>query len=159
MAPITHNIQLYTLIDCELGKESFVCPKFCVFYAICLSLLCCLQDRVTLNSVVTELECAHDIDRNGCRRWPANELNVADTSHSLHDDVIKWKHFPRDWPFVRWIHWYPVNSPYKSQWRGALMFPLICVWINGWVNNREAGDLRRFRAHYDVTVMFIIVCV
>ena len=34
-----------------------------------------------------------------------------------------------------------------------IMFCLICVWINGWVNNREAGDLRRYRAHYDVTVM------
>ena len=34
------------------------------------------------------------------------------------------------------------------------MFSLICVWINGWVNNREAGDLRRYRAHYDVSVMF-----
>ena len=47
----------------------------------------------------------------------------------------------------------PVNSPHKGQCRGALMFSLICVWINGWVNNREAGDLRRHRAHYDVTVM------
>ena len=33
------------------------------------------------------------------------------------------------------------------------MFSLICVWINGWVNNREAGDLRRYRTHYDVNVM------
>ena len=33
------------------------------------------------------------------------------------------------------------------------LWSLICVWINGWVNNREAGDLRRHRAHYDVTVM------
>ena len=33
------------------------------------------------------------------------------------------------------------------------MFPLICAWINGWVNNRVAGDLRRHRAHYDVIVM------
>ena len=47
----------------------------------------------------------------------------------------------------------PVNSPHKGQWRGALMFSLICIWITGWVNNREAGDLRRYRAHYDVTVM------
>ena len=70
-----------------------------------------------------------------------------------HDDVIKWKHFPRYWPFVRGIHRSPVNSPHKGQWRGALMFSLICVWINGWVSNREAGDLRRYRAHYDVTVM------
>ena len=47
----------------------------------------------------------------------------------------------------------PVNSPHKGQWRGALMFTLICARINGWVNNREAGDLRRYRGHYDVTVM------
>ena len=55
--------------------------------------------------------------------------------------------------FVRGIHRSPVNSPHKGQRRWALMFSLICVWINGWVNNREAGDLRRFRTHYDVIVM------
>ena len=49
--------------------------------------------------------------------------------HSVHDDVITWKHFPRYWPFVRGIHQSPVNSPHKGQWRGALMFSLICVWI------------------------------
>ena len=43
--------------------------------------------------------------------------------------------------------------PAKGQWRGALMFSLICAWMNEYVNNREAGDLRRYRAHYDVTVM------
>ena len=46
----------------------------------------------------------------------------------------------------------------KGQWRGALMFSLICVWINDWVNNREAGDLRRYRAHYDVIVMPACPC-
>ena len=76
-------------------------------------------------------------------------------SGTLHDDVIKWKHFPRYWTFVRGIHRFPVNSPHKGQWRGGLMFSLICVWINGWVNNREAGDLRRHSAHYDVIVMMI----
>ena len=74
---------------------------------------------------------------------------------SYHDDVIKWKHFPRYWPFVRGIHRSPVNSPHKGQWRGALMFTLICVWINDWVNNREAGDLRRHRGFHDVTVMIL----
>ena len=39
----------------------------------------------------------------------------------------------------------------------ALMFSLISVWINGWVNNRETGDLRRYRVHYDVTVMYPIL--
>ena len=72
----------------------------------------------------------------------------------FHDDVIKWKHFPRYWPFVRGIHRYPVNSPHKGQWRGAVMFTLICARINGWVNNIEAGDLRRYLPHYDVIVMF-----
>ena len=70
-----------------------------------------------------------------------------------HDDVIKWKHFPRYWPFVRGIHRSPVNSPHKGQWRGAVVFTLICVWVNGCVNNREAGDLRLYCAHYGVTVM------
>ena len=71
-----------------------------------------------------------------------------------HDDVIKWKHFPRYWPFVRGIHRSPVNSPHKG--RGALMLPLICARISRWVNNREAGDLKRYRAHYDVIVMRIL---
>ena len=73
-----------------------------------------------------------------------------------HDDVIKWKHFPRYWPFVRVIHRPPVNSPHKDQWHGALMFSLIYVWINGWENNREVGDLRRCRVHYDVIVMTLV---
>ena len=75
------------------------------------------------------------------------------TEQLYHDDVIKWKHFPHYWPFARGIHRSPVNSPHKDQWRGALMFSLISVWRNGWVNNREAGDLRRYLAHCDVTVM------
>ena len=48
----------------------------------------------------------------------------------VHDDVIKWRHFPRYWPFARGIHRWPVNSPHKGQWRGALMFSLICFWTN-----------------------------
>ena len=50
------------------------------------------------------------------------------------------------------------DSPHKGQWRGALMFSLICVWINDWVNNREAGDLRRYHAHYDVIIMEMDTC-
>ena len=73
-----------------------------------------------------------------------------------HDDVIKCKHFPRYWPFVRGIHRWPVNSPHQGQWRGALMFSLICAWINSWVNNREAGDLRCHRTHYDVIIMSLL---
>ena len=74
-------------------------------------------------------------------------------SSCWYDNVIKWKHFLRYWPFVRGIHRSPVNFPHKGQWRGALIFYLICAWINCWINSHEAGDLRRHRAHYDVTVM------
>ena len=65
-------------------------------------------------------------------------------SSPAHDDVINWKHFPCYWPLVRGIH--------------RLMFSLICAWINGWVSNRDAGDLRRNRAHYDVIVMTYSPC-
>ena len=85
--------------------------------------------------------------------WMLWDHITTPTALYTHDDVIKWKHIPRYWPFVRRIHRSPVNSPHKGQWRGALMFSLICVWINDWVNNGEAGNLRRYRIHYDVTVM------
>ena len=68
-----------------------------------------------------------------------------------HDAVIKWKHFPRYWPFVRGVHRSPANYPHKGQWRRALMFLLIYAWITGWVNNREAGDLRRHPVHSIMT--------
>ena len=69
-----------------------------------------------------------------------------------HDEVIKWKHFPRFWPFVRGIRRSQVNSPHKGQWRGALIFSLICAWTNSWANTGHAGDLRHHRAHYAVIV-------
>ena len=57
---------------------------------------------------------------SGGHRW--------DIFWNYHDDVIKWKHFPRHWPFVRGIHRWPVNSPQKGRWREALMFSLIYAW-------------------------------
>ena len=48
-----------------------------------------------------------------------------------------------------------VNSQYKGQWRGALMFSLICAWTNSWTNNGDASDLRCHHAHY-VNVMHLI---
>ena len=70
-----------------------------------------------------------------------------------HVEVIKWKHFPRHWSLVREIHWSTVDSPHIRQWRESLIFSLICVWTNDSENNRDAGDFRRHRAHYDVTVI------
>ena len=74
-------------------------------------------------------------------------------AYLTHDDAIKWRHFSRHWLFVRGIHRSPANSPHKGQWHVALMFSLICAWTSGWVNNRDAANLKRHRTHYDVTVM------
>ena len=71
--------------------------------------------------------------------------------------VTWWRHqleiFSTFLVFVRGLHRSPMNSPHKGQWRGALVFSVICAWTNGWVNNREASDVRRHHAHYDVTVI------
>ena len=63
------------------------------------------------------------------------------------------EHFQHYWPFVREIHRSTVDSSNKGQWRGALMYSLICAWTNGWVYNGNAGDLRPHRVHYDVAIM------
>ena len=89
---------------------------------------------------------------------PSCDVNVKTwigwyNKRALHDDVIRWRHFPRNWPFVRGIHrsrWIPHTKASDAE---LWCFSLICVWINGWVNNRQAGDVRRYRGHYDVIVM------
>ena len=57
------------------------------------------------------------------------------------DDVIKWKHFPRYRPFVRGIRRSPANSLAKVSHVELWVFRWSAPWINGWVNNRQAGDL------------------
>ena len=46
--------------------------------------------------------------------------------------------------------WFPRKASDAELW---CFLWSACVWINDWVNNREAGDLRRYRAHYDVIAM------
>ena len=63
--------------------------------------------------------------------------------------------------FVWGIHWSPVSSHHKGQWYVALMFSLMRAWTNGWVNNRDTGNLTRHHAHYVVTVtifLFLPAC-
>ena len=71
------------------------------------------------------------------------------------DDVSKWKYFLRYWLFVRKIHRWLVDSPYKGQWCGAFLFSVIWAWAKVWANNRDAGNLRLHRTHYAVTVMVL----
>ena len=46
----------------------------------------------------------------------------------------------------------PATGEFPSQ-RPVTRIFFICVWINGWVNNREVDDLRRHRDQYDVIVI------
>ena len=72
---------------------------------------------------------------------------------SFHDDVIKRKHFPRDWPFVREStghRWFPSQRPVTQSF--GVFFDLCS-------NNRDAGDVRRYHAHYDVNKMSLrMIC-
>ena len=86
----------------------------------------------------------------------ACETNMSNLISVSDDEQVQalWRHQMET--FSALLALCPGNSPVtltKGRWRGALMFSFICAWINGWVNNREAGDLRRHRAHYDVIVM------
>ena len=75
----------------------------------------------------------------------------------IYDGIIKWKKNPRYCPLVRGIHQSTGNSPHNSQWRGALVFSLICTRMNDLANNREAGDLKRHRAYYGVSFMYTTI--
>ena len=61
-----------------------------------------------------------------CERMTKWTLDMIHLCHS-HDDVIQWKHFSRDWPFVWGIHRSSVNYPHKGQLRRAFIFSLICT--------------------------------
>ena len=97
-------------------------------------------------------------------RWrPLNSCKgITFVPDECYDDVIKWKHFPRNWPFVRGIHRSPGNSPHKGQWRGGTgefptqMASYAELWCFLWsASEFGAGYSRRDRAHYDVIAMVI----
>ena len=54
----------------------------------------------------------------------------------------------------------PVTGKFPAQRPVTLSFDIFfdLLWITGWVNSREAGDLKRPRAHYDVIVMWLSLC-
>ena len=141
----------------DYGKTWAVWQYFADTYSDCFTFFGDrFEDSITRdNSVICTTDYSHVVPLEGGEVCDFFFLENSDDFTDIHDDVIKWKHFPRNWPFVRGIHRSPVNSPHKGQWRGALMFSLICARINGWVNTGDAGDLRRHRIHNDVIVMFL----
>ena len=64
--------------------------------------------------------------------------------------IASWRHQMEKKSALLSIHRSPVDFPHKG---GALIFSLIWPLTNGWSNHRDAGDLRRNRADYDVAVM------
>ena len=53
---------------------------------------------------------------NGEIMWHSPQgIFTGNAQNIYHDDVIKWKHFPHYWPFVRGIHWSPVNTLHKKK--------------------------------------------
>ena len=108
------------------------------------------------------------LERPLYRDWPLDPDRDLEHPHSLKTGYLH--HFRKDVPRIPWWRHQmetfsallalcagtspvPVNSPHKCQWRRALMFSFICASMSDWVNNREAGDLRRHCGHYDVSVM------
>ena len=143
---------------CSLCKVNYFCCNFLWFhifrYAYCLQIIYHGEALINVIKEITSqtlrLSCSYLIIG---AFWAGRITVNYGLPRNVHDDAIKWKYSPRYWPFVRGIHRSPVNSPHKGQWRGALRFSLICVWINGWANNHEAGDLRRYD---DITVMRVV---
>ena len=126
---------------------------FCFFW-------CLLTSEMDLGYFVVLIVMIQDGRAQNGPRWLCSWDNVCHVQPVSvipcpreHDDVIKWKHFPRYWPFLMGLHRWPVESRHKGKWRRALVFSLICSWSNGSTNNLDAGDLKCPRAHYDVTVM------
>ena len=95
-------------------------------------------------SVTWPLTCAFHIP---CTHTP----EIIDMHRGVCDN--NWKHLPCYRPFLRGIYQSLVDCPHKGQWRGALMFSLICAWTNIAANNRNNGDLRCYCVHYVVTLM------
>ena len=82
---------------------------------------------------------------NNWLRWWFDLDQKTVMMNNIHVDISWWRHrmetFSALLAICAGIHRFLVNSPHKGQWRGALMFSLLYVWIYGWVNSREAGDL------------------
>ena len=123
--------------------------SYAVRISVKISRICELNRRL----VETEISLESWVNTMTANVLPACVSRTTATMALIHNDVIKGKHFRRYWSFVRGIHRRSVNSPKKGQWRGTLMFSLICAWTNGWANNRDISDSRRHRAHFYVTVM------
>ena len=152
-------LNLLWCVDLNGGVSCMIAVEF--EYTCCISMMMIIGIACILFGLVDETY-SSDTSSKGWKNVfsrinqhpPGRNPGEKYIPYAYNDDVITWKYSPSYWPFVRETHRSPVNCP-KGQWRGALIFSLICIWLNGWVNNREAGGLRRHRPHYDVIIMWI----
>ena len=74
----------------------------------------------------------------GSHCWVTIPVNLScSLCNPFHNDVIKWKPFPRYWPFVWGIHrsrWIPLTKASDAE---LWCFLLSTPWIRGWVNYHE----------------------
>ena len=101
----------------------YPCHNFNKFYSLWITDRIRLQTWLCLMSRARPWAWCGILWKLPLRNEPLPTLYITKTRPMVsHDDVIKWKHFSRHWPFVRGIHRSPVNSPHKGQWCGALIF-------------------------------------
>ena len=101
--------------------------------------------------------CTENVDNEIFPRSLSCDIERRCRPKQLTENSTWWRHEMEAFPalLALCVGYSPVTGefPAKGQWSGALMFSLIPIWINGCVNNHDTGDLRRHRAHYDVTVI------
>ena len=114
------------------------------------AITCTNADLLTIGLLETNF---NDVLITKKRKLSLKKMNLKMSAKHL-TSRLWWRHqmetFSALLAFLWGIQRSLVNSSHKGQWRGALVFPLICTWTNGWVNNRDTGDLRRHWAHFDV---------
>ena len=158
-----YQLNTWVVIECDVNQGTSYCLNLRMTFQIKLYNE---SDNILNNSLKVTI-CMIPvfslfIETNQLLWWSRNK-NCHYTAGICHPGlfllILTWcrnqmeKHLPRCWPYLPGIPRSPVNSPHKGQWRGALIFCVVCARTNCWTNTRDAGDLRRHGAHYDVTVM------
>ena len=144
---IKHGLSFLCILCIYCLHMTIFMNKFCIYKQMLGEYYHCKSTyiRVTLLKIDTYI---HWFVALICLFWRKSKQNIW-----VYGPIIWWRHqmenFPHNSPFVRGIH----RSHTKASDTELWCFLLICVWINSWVKNREAGDLRRHRGHYDANVM------
>ena len=120
-----------------------------ILSALCLLMAWCFSTRTSVATVLSRHLCISNCLGGLCDIW-----NVFVTSP---EHLQWWRHKIETFSALLAIcagnSPVPVEFPTQRPVTRSFVFTLICARINGWVNNHEAGDLRRHCAHYDIIVM------